>query len=107
MCARLGGIAQGVKSEQALPIQHRAGFVESVEAVCQLEEVIREDVWAKVVQDRGDDFGELVEAFCERELGGFAQEERCSRRPMVGAGGASVRAALCTGMGLQVRGHAV
>ena len=41
--------------------QHRAGFVKRVEAVGQLEEIIRQDVRPEVVQNRWNDFAKLTE----------------------------------------------
>ena len=59
-----------MKSEQALRTSEQGSFVEGVEAVRQLEEVVREPVWAEVVQDCRHNLGELAEAFREDELGG-------------------------------------
>ena len=42
--------------------QDRAGFVKRVEAVGQLEEIIRQHVRTEIVQDGRDDFGKLAES---------------------------------------------
>ena len=49
-------------SRRLLRFQNRAGFVKRVEAVGQLEEIIRQNVGPKIVQNRRDDFAELTES---------------------------------------------
>ena len=51
-------------------LEDGAGFVEGVEGVGELEEIIGEDVGAEVVEDLRNGFAELEEFFCEGELGG-------------------------------------
>src|ERR1041385_5881910 len=52
--------------------QNRAGLVESVEAVGQLEEIVRQDVRAKIVQYLRNDFGELAKALGQIDLRRFS-----------------------------------
>src|SRR5438552_1197958 len=53
--------------------QDRAGFVKCVEAVCQLEQIICQDVWTKTVQRMWNKLGELTQPFGEIDLGQFGE----------------------------------
>src|SRR6266404_3894662 len=46
-----------------------------MEAIGQLEQVIRQNVWAKIVQDLRDGFSKLAQAFREIDLGCFGKNE--------------------------------
>ena len=62
--------------------QDRAGFVKRVEAVGQLEEIIRQNVRPKIVQHRRDDFAQTDRAAVARFLSSGAASTilRCRRR---------------------------
>src|SRR5439155_20239561 len=45
--------------------QDRAGFIKCVKTICQLEQIICENVWTKIPQHLWDDFCELAQMFCE------------------------------------------
>src|SRR5581483_1263653 len=55
--------------------QDRAALVEAMKGVGQFEEIIRQKVRAKIVQDLRDNFGELRRFFGERNLGGLRKED--------------------------------
>src|SRR5438874_13345682 len=55
-------------------LQNRTRFVERVKAVRQLEQIICQNVRAKIVQYLRDDFLELVETFCEIDFDAIGEQ---------------------------------
>src|SRR5262249_47888427 len=79
-----GKIAQGQTRtpRRFLCFQDGASFVECVEAVGELEQIICQNVWAKPIQHLWNDFSELTQTFRQIQFGGMSKHKarsRCSR----------------------------
>src|SRR5215467_429450 len=79
-----GKVTQGQTrtARRFLRFQNGASFVECVEAVGQLEQIICQNVWPKPIQHLWNDFSELTQTFRQIQFGGIFQRQGCSHRPV-------------------------
>src|SRR6266404_2400323 len=56
-------------------LQDRAGFVKRMEGVCELEQIIRQNVRPKIAQHLRHHLGKLTETLSQMDLGGLVQNE--------------------------------
>src|ERR1041385_1148440 len=64
---------QSRRAQSFFRFQNRTSLVEAVKAICELEQVIRENIWAETIQYLRNDFGELTKFFCQSDFRLFVQ----------------------------------